>query len=197
MALPLRFEKQLRLFENPLPNGSRGASPGRIQLPGFPAGEAVGGQRGGEPLAVLGAGARHRHQELHRHLSRDRALAHLLLHALGKQLDQGQPARYPTGAAIQPACQLLQTVPEVLLQFRQEPAFFQRRLALTPAQRTIEHQSFGLAQRPHHRLHRVPAQLFERLQALVAVNDQVTVGLAGEGHHHDRGLLARGRQRGQ
>jgi hypothetical protein len=157
----------------------------------------VSGQRGGEALAVLGAGARHRHQELHRHLSRDRALAHLLLHALGKQLDQGQPARYPTEAAVKPACQLLYTVPEVLLQFRQQPGFFQRRLALTPAQRTVQHQSLGLAQRPDHRLHRVPAQLFERRQTLVAVNDQVTVGLAGEGYHHNRRLLARGRQRGQ
>ena len=157
----------------------------------------MGGQHGGESLAVLGAGARHRHQELHRHLGRDGTLAYLLLHALGKQLDQGQPTRYPTGAAIKPACQLLQTVPEVLLQFRQQPAFFQRRLALTPTQRTVQHQSFGLAQRPDHRLHRVPAQLFERRQALVAVNDQVTVGLAGEGHHHNRRLLARGRQRGQ
>jgi hypothetical protein len=197
LALPLRFEKQLRLFENALSNGSRGASPCSIQLPGFTAGEVVSGQRGGEALAVLGAGARHRHQELHRHVSGDRPAAHLLLHAFREQFDQRQPARYPTDAAIKAARQFLQTVSEVLLQFRQQPGFFQRRLAFAPAQRTVQHQSFGLTQRPDHRLHRVPAQLLERRQTLVAVNDQVTAGLAGEGYHHNRRLLARGRQRGQ
>jgi len=30
LALPLRFEKQLRLFENPLPEGRRSASPSGI-----------------------------------------------------------------------------------------------------------------------------------------------------------------------
>ncbi|HMD96568.1 MAG TPA: hypothetical protein VKM93_04440 [Terriglobia bacterium] len=87
LALPLCFEKQLRLFENPLPNGSGGASPSRIQLPGFTAGEAVGCQRFGQTLAVLRAGTGHRHQELHGHVGGDLALAHLLLDGLRQEID--------------------------------------------------------------------------------------------------------------
>jgi len=121
----------------------------------------------------------------------------LLLDAFGKQLDQRQPARYPTHAAIKAARQLLKTIPEALLQFRQQPALFQRRLALAPAQRAVEHQRLRLGQRPDHRLHRVPAQLLERRQALVAVDDQVTMGLVGHRHHYNRRLLARGGQRSQ
>ena len=88
LALPLRFEKQLGLFENPLPDRRRSVPPSGIQLPGFAAGEPVCRQRFRQALAVLGAGTRHGHQILHRHLGGDRAAAHLLLHAFGKQLDQ-------------------------------------------------------------------------------------------------------------
>jgi hypothetical protein len=42
-ALPLRFQKQLRLFQNPLTNGGGSVSPGGIQLSGFAAGEPVCG----------------------------------------------------------------------------------------------------------------------------------------------------------
>jgi hypothetical protein len=45
--------------------------------------------------------ARRRHQEPHRHLRRDGAVAHLLLHRRGQQLDQAHPPRHPTRAAIE------------------------------------------------------------------------------------------------
>jgi hypothetical protein len=61
---------------------------------------------------------------------RDRAIAHLLLHAVGKQLDQAHPTRHPTRAAIETPRQLLQPVVEALLQFHQKPAFFQSRLVV-------------------------------------------------------------------
>jgi hypothetical protein len=85
----------------------------------------------------------------------------------------------------------------VLLQFGQQPAFLQRRLTLAPTQRTVQHQGFGFTQRPHYCLHRVPAQLFQCRDALVAVDDQIAAGLIRYGHHHNRRLLARGRQRSQ
>ena len=88
----------------------------------------MGGQRFGHGLAVLRTGPRHRHQVLHRYVGRDRAAAHLLLHALRQQVDQGQPARYPTQAAIKAPRQLLQPIAKAPLQFCQQPAFFQRRL---------------------------------------------------------------------
>lgn len=149
------------------------------------------------PLAVVQADTRHRHQILHRHVRRDPALAHLLLDALRQQLHQRQPPRYPTGAAIEPPRHLLQPVAETLLELLKQPPLFQRRLAFTQPQRAVQHQRLGLAHRPQDRFHRVPAQLLQRRDALVAVNDQVAARLFARGHHHDRRLLARFGQRGQ
>jgi hypothetical protein len=100
LRLPLGLQKQLRLFEQSLADGRSSVPPGGVQLPGFAAGEPVRGQRFCHALAVLQAAARHRHQILHRHLGRDRPVAHLLLHAFRQLIHQRQPARYPTGTAI-------------------------------------------------------------------------------------------------
>ena len=155
------------------------------------------GQRFGHGLAVLRTGPRHRHQVLHRYVGRDHAAAHLLLHALRQQFDQGQPARYPTQAAIKATRQLLQPIAKAPFQFRQQPAFFQRRLSFRHAEGTIQHQRLGLTQRPDQGLDRVPPQLLQRRQALVAVDHQITIRLLGHGHHNDRRLLPRDSQRGQ
>ena len=88
LARPLRFEKQLGLFQNPLPDRRRSVPPSGIQLPSLADGEAVCRQGFRQALAVLGAGTRHRHQILHRDLGRDGAPTHLLLDAFGKQFDQ-------------------------------------------------------------------------------------------------------------
>jgi hypothetical protein len=71
----------------------------------------------GHPDAVLRAGSRDGDQELHGRMRGDRTAAHLLLHALRKQLDQRQPARHPTWTAVKPMRQLVQPVAEALLQF--------------------------------------------------------------------------------
>jgi hypothetical protein len=86
----LRFQKQLRLLENPLADGGRGFSPSGIQLPCLSAAESVLGQHLRHALAVFEAKARHGHQKLHGHMGRDSAAAHLLLHAFGKQFHQCQ-----------------------------------------------------------------------------------------------------------
>ncbi len=195
--LPLRFQKQPRLRQNPLPHRRRRSAPGRIQLARLAARETMRRQHRRHPLAVLRVGARHRRQILHRHVRRDSARPHLLLHRLRQQFHQRQPPRYPAHAAIEPPRQLFQSVAEAPLQLRQQPPFFQRRLPLAHAQRARQHQRFGLAQRPDHRFDCVPAQLLQRRDALVAVDDQVTVGRARDRHHHDGSLLARGRQRRQ
>jgi hypothetical protein len=148
----------------------------------------------GHALAVFQPRTRHRHQELHRNMGRDHAATYLLLHALGKLIDQCQPARYPAQAAIEAARQLVETIAEALLQFRQQPAFFQRRLVFAPTQRPIQHQGFNLAHRPDHGFHRVPAQLLQRRYPLVAIDDQVTINRADDRHHHNRCLLPRGGQ---
>ena len=89
-SLPLRFQKQLRLFEKALPDLGRSFSPGGIQLPGLPVRELVPRKRRGHLLTVVQAATRHRHQILHRYLRRDLACTHLLLCAVRKKLDQGQ-----------------------------------------------------------------------------------------------------------
>ena len=195
ITLPLGFQEQLRLIENAPPDCRRGVSPRVVQLSGFAAGEPMHRKRFGHVLTVFEVHTCYRYQELHRHMGRDRTAADLSLHALGKLIDQRQTARYPTRAAIEAARQLVETIAKALFQFNQQPAFFQRRLVFRPAQRPIQDQSFGLAYRPDHRLYRVPAQLLQRRDPLVAVDDQVTVNLVGDRHHHNRSLLPRAGQR--
>jgi hypothetical protein len=84
-----------------------------------------------------------------------------------------------------------------LLQFRQQPAFFQRRRSFAHAQRTCQHQGLGFAQRPDQGLDRIAPQLLQRRDALVAVDHPVTIRLLRHGHHDDRRLLSRGGQRRQ
>ena len=122
----------------------------------------------------------------------------MLLHAFREQFHQCQPARYPTHAAIKTACQFIQAVVEALLEFRQQPAFFQGAVSFRPTQRAIQHQRFRFAQGPDHGFDRVSAELFQSRDALVTVNDQIAIGLLRNRDDHDRGLLSRGGgQRGQ
>jgi len=195
--LRLSFEKQLRVGEKALADQGRAGAPGDIQLPGFPRIAVMLSEHGGHLLAVLQADAGYRHQELHGHVGGELALPHLLLDGLGQKIDQGQPPRDPTRAAIKAARQLLSPVAVALLQLRQQPALLQCCLVFGEAQRAVQHQSLGFAHRPDHRFHRVPAQLLEGRQTLVAVDDHEAVRLAFRGHHHDRRLLSHFRQRGQ
>jgi hypothetical protein len=166
----LGFQEQLRLSQDSLPDDSSRGSPGGIQLARFAAGEPMRGPRFGQAWAIFGMGARHRHQILHGHLGADGAAAHLLLHAFRQQFHQRQSARYPAPTAIKPPRQLVESVAEALLQVHQQPALFQRCRSFPHAQRTVQHQRLGLAQRPHQRLYRVPPQLLQGRNALVAVD---------------------------
>src|SRR5437763_11915084 len=74
----------------------------------------------------------------------DGAAADLLLHAFREQFHQRQPVRYPTHAAIKSARQLLHTVVEALLEFRQQPAFFQSAVSFRPTQRRSEEHTSEL-----------------------------------------------------
>jgi len=194
--LPLGLQKQLRLIQKPLANRRGCSPPGGVELPRFPAAQAMPRKPLGHALAVFWTATRHWYQELHRHVRRDGAVAHLLLHTLRKQLDQPHAPRHPARAAIKTAGQLLQPIAEAMLQLHQKPAFFQRRLVIAATHGTIQKQSFDFAQRPDHRLHRVPAQLLKCRNPLVAVDDQVMLWTLG-GHHDNRRLLPTGRQRRQ
>jgi hypothetical protein len=56
-------------------------------------------------------------------------------------------------------------------------------------QRAVQQHGCGFAHRPHYRFHRVPPQLLQCRDPLVAINDYVAVRLAFRGHHHDGRLL--------
>jgi len=195
--LPLRFQKQFRLGENALANRACAFAPGRIQLPGLPRIAMMLDESGGHPLAMLRIHPRHRHQTLHRHLRGDLALAHLLLNRFRQQLHQRQPPRHPTRAAVEATRQLIESIAEALLHLRQPPALFQRAFLRAAAQRSRQQQSFGIAHWPDRGLDRVPAELFERGHALVAVDHQVTVAAVLGNNHHDGRLLAAVSQRRQ
>lgn len=193
--LPLRFEKQRGLGEKALPDRRRAGAPSGIQLPRLPGVAVMPGERRGHPLAVLQVDARRRDQILHGHVRGDLALAHLLLDGLRQKFDQRQPPRYPAHAAVETARQFIQSIAETLFHLRQQPALLQRGFMLGATQRTVQQQGLGFAHRPDHGFHYVPAQLFERRDALVAVDDEIAAGV-GRGEDHDDGyLLARLSQR--
>lgn len=87
LALPLRLQKQLRLREQTLTHGRRGPAPGRIQLTRCATAQPMPRKALRHATTVFRAHARHRHQVLHRHMRRDCAAAHLLLHTRRQQLD--------------------------------------------------------------------------------------------------------------
>jgi hypothetical protein len=147
------------------------------------------GEDCGHPLAILQALACHRHQKLQRHLRQDLALAHVLLDCLRQNLHQRQTPRYPAHAAIEPARQLIEPVAEALLQLGQKPTHLQRGLVFGQPQRAVQQHRCGLAHRPHYRFHRVPAQLLQSRDPLIAVDDHVTVRMAFRRHDHDGCLL--------
>lgn len=142
------------------------------------------------PLAILQALAGDGHQKLQRHLRQDFALTHLLLNGFRQNLHQRQPARHPAHAAIEPASQLIQAVAEALRQLGQQPAHLQRGLVFRQPQRAVQYHGRRLAHRPHHGFHRVPPQLLQCHDPLVAVDDHVAVRLAFDRYHHDGRLLS-------
>lgn len=193
----LRFQKKLRLFQDPLPRAGCAVAPGRIDLSGLPGVKSVRGKSVGHPSAVFEAHAGRRYQELHGNVGGDLARAHLLLDRLGKKFDQGQAARNPSYAPVKPAGQFIERVAEASPEFHQQPALLECRLALRSADRALQHQGIGLAHLPERRTHRVATQLAQRLYTLVAVDDQIPARLIRHRNNDDGHLLARGGQRSQ
>jgi hypothetical protein len=195
--LPLRLEKQFWLSQQALADRARPLPPSRIQLACGAGIAVVRGENRGHPLAILQALPRHRHQKLQRHLRQDLARAHLPLDGFRHQLHQAQPSRYPAHTAVEPARQLLASVAEALLQLLKQPTHLQRGLVCAQPQRAVQQHGRRLTHRPHHRFHRVPAQLLQRRDPLVAVDDHVTLRRTFRRYDHDGRLLARVGQRRQ
>ena len=153
----LCLEEQLRLGEDALANGARALAPSRVELLGRAGIAMLFDENRGQAQAITGVDARHRHQMLHRHLRGDFADAHVLLNRFRQQVDQRQPARHPTRAAVEPARQFVGRVVEALFHLRQQPALFERAFPRTEAHRPRQQQGVGFAHRPHHGFDRVAA----------------------------------------
>ena len=118
LRLALRFQKQFRFGENALANQARAFAPGGVKLRGLPRIAAVLHEYVCHALTVFGADARHRHQILHGDLRSDVSFAHMTLNRFRQQLDEGQPPRYPTDAAVETARQFVERVTEALFHLR-------------------------------------------------------------------------------
>ena len=188
------FQKQLRLLQQPLPQHWPAVPPSAIKFSRFASTEVKPGKGVGQALAIGQAHLGHRRQILRSHLCRDLALPHLLLDALWQPLNQRQPPRHPTDAAIKLPRQLFQSVAATLFQFGQQPAFLQHRQMRAHLDRTDQHQCLGRRQRPDHGFNGIAPELFKGGDPFVAVDHHIQGGLIG-GHHHDRRLLPRRRQR--
>ena len=127
----------------------------------------------GQALAIIGVDARHRHQILHGHLRGDPAVAHVLLNRFRQQFDQPQAARDPTCAAVETARQFVERVTETLFHLRKQPALFQRAFQWTQPHRSGQEQRVGFAHFPDSGVDRVAAELLERGDAFVAVDDKI------------------------
>ena len=193
-SLALGLEKQLRLGEEALANGAGAVAPGRVELLGGAGVAMLFDEDRGQAQAIIGIDARHRRQIFHRHLGGDLAVAHLLLNRCRQQFDQRQPARHPTGAAVETPRQFFQRVAEALFHLRQQPALFQRAFRRTEAHGSRQQQGVSFAHRPDDGIDRVAAELLERGDALMAVDDQIAFVCLD---HDDGCLLSTLSQRGQ
>ena len=192
--LPPRLQKQFRRGEDALAHHAVGVAPSVVKFGGLARGPWLLGEGLRHPLTLLRVDARHRRQIAHGGLRGDLAFAHLPLYRFRQRFHQRQAARHPRGAAIKTPRQIVDRAAQLALHLRQQPALFERALRLAHAQRTVEHQRVGFAHRPHHGVHRVAAQLLERGDALMPVNDQVSAGVFDD---DDGCLLARFSQRSE
>jgi hypothetical protein len=193
VRLRLRFAEQLGLGKNALAHHGGCAAPGLVKFPGFAHRPGLRGEGFRHPPAVFAVDARHRRQIAHGDLRRDPALAHQLLDRFRQQLHQRQPARHPGRAAVEAASEFLDRAAQPALHLLKQPALLQRRLRRAHAQRPLQHQRVGFAHFPDNGGDRIAAQLLERGDALVAVDDQIA---ATGFNDDDRRLLARFSQRG-
>lgn len=136
--LLLGFEEQFRLFQDAFARLAFGTAPGVVDCRGLARGPALVGENVRHPEALLEAHSRYRHQIAHGDLGADFAFAHLLLDCFRQRFHQRQPARHPTGAAIQALGQVVDRVAEPLFHFRQQPALFERAVRLAHAERAFQ-----------------------------------------------------------
>ena len=189
----LCFQKQLGRGHHPFAPQRRSLAPSVIKLRRLPRRPWLFGECVGHLLALAGVHARHRHKVSQGDLRGDFALLHLPLNGFRQGFHQCQPPRHPTRATVKAPGQLVNRIVQPLFHFRQQPALFERRFRFAHPHRTVQQQRLGFVHLPHHRIDRVPAQLPQRGDAFVPVDDQIALLLFD---NNDRSLLANLSQRG-
>ena len=183
-------QEQFRICDETFPNRRRPVAPGRIEHAHFLGAELIPGNLTGEAFAVIPLGARHWHQILHGGVGPDFSAADLLLDRLGQLTNQRQAARDPRHAPVEAPGEIIQTESQTAMQLNQQPSLFERRFSLGRTQGPVQYQSLGLVHVPDCRAHRVLTETLQCSQPLVAIDDQESVGCAGQGDHYDGNLLA-------
>lgn len=122
---------------------------------------------------MLPVNARRRRQIPGGERSSDLAFAHQLLHRFRQRLHQRQTAGHPRLAAVEAPGEIFQRATQTAFHLGQQPALFDRALRLAHPQRPLQRQRVGFAHLPHDRVDCVAAQLLERGDALVTVDDQI------------------------
>jgi len=122
---------------------------------------------------MLPVDARRRRQIARGERSRDLAFPHQLLHRFRQRLHQRQAAGHPRLAAVEAPREIFQRATQTAFHLGQQPALFDRALRRAHPQRPLQRQRVGFAHLPDDGVDRVAAQLLERGDALVTVDDQI------------------------
>jgi len=187
LGLRLRSGEQLRRRQDAFARGAMGLAPGAVERARLPRRPPLFGESGGHASAVLPVDARHWRQIPRGERSGDRAFPHQLLHRFRQRLPQRQAAGHPRSAAVEAPGQFFQRATQAAFHLRQQPALFDRAFRLAHAQRPVQRQRVGFVHLPDDGIDGVAAQLLERGDALVTVDDQIAaVGWDDD----DGGLLA-------
>ena len=182
-------EKKLRVFEHSLSDGRKSRAPGRVELAHLLSGELVPGNRFSEALAVFALGARHGHEILHRRMRSYLAATNSLLDGIGQLTNERQTARDPGHAPVEPSSKIVQAKPQAAVELGQQPSLFECGLSFRRAQGSVQHKRLGFVHVPDCSSHRVLSQAPQRPNPLVAVDNQVALGLFLQHNDYDWNLL--------
>ncbi len=175
LGLRLRPGEKLRRCQDAFAHGAAGVAPCAIERARVPRRPPLLGEGGGHAPAMLPADARRRRQIARGERGSDLAFPHQLLHRFRQRLHQRQAAGHPRLAAVEAPGEFFQRATQTAFHLGQQPALFDRALRLAHPQRPVQRQRVGFAHLPDDGVDRVAAQLLERGDAFVAVDDQIAV----------------------
>lgn len=147
-----------------------------------------------EATAVVGVGARQRHEILHRRVRDQPSILDVLLDRLRERAHQAQTPRHPAHTAIEASRQRVERQAVLLMQRAQQPALLEGALGRVGVQQVPKDQRLTLRHLPRDCHDRIALQPAQTADPFVAVHDDVP---RARRHDHNRHLLACVSQGGQ